>query len=180
MKFIPLKIPEVVLIEPNVFEDARGFFYESFNERLFRESIGADINFIQDNHSRSSKGVLRGLHFQSHPHAQAKLVRVVTGEIFDVAVDLRKNSDTFGLWVGEVLSDKNRKQLWIPEGFAHGFLTLSDFADVIYKTNRFYNKDSEKCLIWNDKTINIQWPEISHPLLSEKDLLGNYLLDINI
>lgn len=180
MKFTPLDIPEVVLIKPNIFEDARGFFYESFNEKLFNEFTGVDINFIQDNHSKSSKGVLRGLHLQSYPHAQAKLVRVVTGKIFDVAVDLRKNSDTFGLWVGEVLSDKNKKQLWIPEGFAHGFLTLSDSADVIYKTNRFYNKDSEKCLIWDDKTINIQWPEISHPLLSEKDMLGKNLSDLNI
>ena len=141
MKIKELNIPEVILIEPTVFEDERGFFFESFNEASFKKSLNLDIKFIQDNHSKSSKGVLRGLHFQTDHFAQAKLVRVVHGEIFDVAVDLRKNSKNFGKWVGEIISDKNKRQLWIPEGFAHGFITLSDSADVIYKTNNYYNKD---------------------------------------
>jgi dTDP-4-dehydrorhamnose 3,5-epimerase len=136
MKIKALNIPEVILIEPTVFEDERGFFFESFNEASFKKSLNLDIKFIQDNHSKSSKGVLRGLHFQTDPFAQAKLVRVVHGEIFDVAVDLRKNSKNFGKWVGEIISDKNKRQLWIPEGFAHGFITLSDSADVIYKTKQ--------------------------------------------
>ena len=144
MKVIPLKIPDVKLIEPDVFEDERGFFYESFNQQKFNEAIGQDILFVQDNHSKSSKGVLRGLHYQEEPFAQGKLVRVIAGEVFDVAVDVRKDSSTYGQWVAEVLSWENKKQLWIPEGFENGFLTLSNEAQFLYKTTDFYNKESEK------------------------------------
>jgi dTDP-4-dehydrorhamnose 3,5-epimerase len=180
MKIKELNIPEVILIEPTVFEDERGFFFESFNEASFKKSLNLDIKFIQDNHSKSSKGVLRGLHFQTDPFAQAKLVRVVHGEIFDVAVDLRKNSKNFGKWVGEIISDKNKRQLWIPEGFAHGFITLSDSADVIYKTNNYYNKDSEQCLVWDDDVVNIDWPIHNSLILSEKDKLGKNLLELDL
>ena len=168
MKVTPLSIPDVLLIEPQVFGDDRGFFYESFNQNKFEESIGKKINFLQDNHSKSIKGVLRGLHYQLTPKAQGKLVRVIQGEVFDVAVDLRQSSSTFGQWVGEMLSGDNKKQLWIPEGFAHGFLTLSDTAEFLYKTTDFYSKDHEEAIQWNDKTIGIDWPmqEVS---LSSKD-----------
>ena len=158
MKVTPLNIPNVLLIEPQVFGDDRGFFFESFNQNKFEEVISKKINFVQDNHSKSSKGVLRGLHYQLPPKAQGKLVRVTQGEVFDVAVDLRKSSPTFGKWVGEILSADNKKQMWIPEGFAHGFVTLSDTAEFLYKTTDFYSKEHEQAIRWNDETIGIQWP----------------------
>ncbi len=168
MKVTPLSIPDVLLIEPQVFGDDRGFFYESFNQNKFEEAMGKKINFVQDNHSKSVKGVLRGLHYQLTPKAQGKLVRVIQGEVFDVAVDLRQSSPTFGNWVGEILSADNKKQIWIPEGFAHGFLTLSDTAEFLYKTTDFYSKDHEEAIQWNDETIRIDWPtkDVS---LSSKD-----------
>mgnify|MGYP005651693069 FL=1 len=176
MKVTPLKIPEVKLIEPDVFEDERGFFYESFNQQKFNEAIGQEITFVQDNHSKSSKGVLRGLHYQDPPYAQGKLIRIVAGEVFDVAVDIRKGSPTYGQWVGETLSAINKKQLWIPEDFAHGFLVLSDEAEIIYKTTEFYSPEHEHCLKYNDKKINITWPSISSQyLLSPKDAKGQSL-----
>ena len=158
MKVTPLKIPDVKLIEPDIFEDERGFFYESFNQQKFNEAIGKNITFVQDNHSKSSKGVLRGLHYQEAPFTQGKLVRVLTGEVFDVVVDIRKDSSTYGQWVSEVLSAKNKKQLWIPEGFAHGFLTLSDEADFLYKTTNFYNSKLESIINWNSSLLSINWP----------------------
>ena len=176
MKVTPLKIPDVKLIEPDVFEDERGFFYESFNQKKFNEAIGQEITFVQDNHSKSSKGVLRGLHYQEAPFEQGKLVRVVAGEVFDVAVDIREESPTYGQWVSEILSAQNKKQLWIPEGFAHGFLVLSDEAEIIYKTTEFYSPEHEYCLKYNDKKINITWPSISSQyLLSPKDARGQSL-----
>ena len=168
MKVTPLSIPDVLLIEPQVFGDDRGFFYESFNQNKFEEAMGKKINFVQDNHSKSIKGVLRGLHYQLAPKAQGKLVRVTQGEVFDVAVDLRQSSPTFGKWVGEILSSDNKKQLWIPQGFAHGFLTLSDTAEFLYKTTDFYSKDHEEAIQWNDKTIGIDWP-MKDVSLSSKD-----------
>ena len=168
MKVIPLNIPDVLLIEPQVFGDDRGFFFESFNQNKFEEAMGKKINFMQDNHSKSVKGVLRGLHYQIAPKAQGKLVRVIQGEVFDVAVDLRKSSPTFGQWVGEIISSNNKKQIWIPEGFAHGFVTLSDTAEFLYKTTDFYSKEHEQAIRWNDETIGIQWP-IKDISLSAKD-----------
>ena len=168
MKVTPLVIPDVLLIEPQVFGDDRGFFFESFNQERFEKAIGHKINFVQDNHSKSVKGVLRGLHYQLPPKAQGKLVRVIQGEVFDVAVDLRQSSTTFGKWVGEILSSDNKKQLWIPEGFAHGFLTLSDTAEFLYKTTDFYSKEHERAIRWNDETLNIVWP-IKEVSLSDKD-----------
>ena len=155
MKATPLSIPDVLLIEPQVFGDDRGFFFESFNQNKFEEAVKRKINFVQDNHSKSVKGVLRGLHYQLPPKAQGKLVRVIQGEVFDVAVDLRQSSPTFGKWIGEILSADNKKQMWIPEGFAHGFLTLSDTAEFLYKTTDFYSKDHEQAMMWNDETIRI-------------------------
>ena len=163
-----LRIPEVVLFEPKVFGDDRGFFFESFNQKRFEELVGERVSFVQDNHSRSQKGVLRGLHYQIQ-HPQGKLVRVATGEIFDVAVDIRKSSPTFGMWVGDILSAENRRQLWVPAGFAHGFLVLSDSADVLYKTTDFYYQEHDRGIRWDDPTIGIEWPEVSEVLLSEKD-----------
>ena len=168
MKVTPLSIPDVLVIEPQVFGDDRGFFYESFNQNKFEEAMGKKINFVQDNHSKSVKGVLRGLHYQLTPKAQGKLVRVIQGEVFDVAVDLRQSSPTFGKWVGEILSGDNKKQLWIPEGFAHGFLTLSDTAEFLYKTTDFYSKDHEQAMMWNDGIIGIDWP-MKDVSLSPKD-----------
>ena len=176
MKVTPLKIPDVKLIEPVFFEDERGFFYESFNPHKFNEAIGQEITFVQDNHSKSSQGVLRGLHYQEAPFEQGKLVRVIAGEVFDVAVDIRKESTSYGQWVSEILSESNKKQLWIPEGFAHGFLVLSDEAEIIYKTTDFYSPEYEHCLKYNDKKINITWPSISSQyLLSSKDAKGQSL-----
>ena len=168
MKVTPLSIPDVLLIEPQVYGDERGFFFESFNQNEFEKALGHKINFVQDNHSKSIKGVLRGLHYQLPPKAQGKLVRVIQGEVFDVVVDLRQSSPTFGKWVGEILSADNKKQMWIPEGFAHGFLTLSDTAEFLYKTTDFYSKDHEQAIIWNDETIGIDWP-LQEVLLSSKD-----------
>ena len=172
MKVTPLSIPDVLLIEPNVFGDERGFFYESFNESLFERAVNRKIHFVQDNHSRSVKGVLRGLHYQTNPKAQGKLVRVIQGEVLDVAVDLRQSSPTFGKWTGQILSADNKKQLWIPEGFAHGFLTLSDAAEFLYKTTDFYSREHEACILWNDETLNIDWGNTKNISLSEKDRLG--------
>jgi len=169
MKVTTFKIPDLLLIEPKVFGDDRGFFFESFNQDLFEGAIKRKINFVQDNHSKSSKGVLRGLHFQTAPKAQGKLVRVIHGEVFDVAVDLRKSSPTLGQWAGVILSDHNKKQLWIPEGFAHGFLTLSDTAEFLYKTTEFYSPNHERSILWNDPTLNIEWPKINNPILKSKD-----------
>lgn len=180
MKVTDTKIPDVKVIEPRVFEDERGFFFESFNQKQFEDAIGYSVSFVQDNHSKSSKGVLRGLHYQLPPHAQGKLVRVVQGEVFDVAVDIRKYSPTFGEWVGETLSAENKKQLWIPEGFAHGFLTLSETAEFLYKTTNYYASAHEGSLLWKDECIGIRWPYEYDPILSEKDLKANSLQYIEI
>jgi dTDP-4-dehydrorhamnose 3,5-epimerase len=166
-----LAIPDVILFEPRIFGDDRGFFMESFNQGVFNHAVERAVNFVQDNHSKSLKNVLRGLHYQV-VRPQGKLVRVVQGEVFDVAVDIRKNSPTFGRWVGEVLSAENKKQLWVPEGFAHGFVTLSDTAEFLYKTTDYYFPEYERCIKWNDQTINIRWPLGLSPALSKKDLSG--------
>jgi dTDP-4-dehydrorhamnose 3,5-epimerase len=176
MKVTPLEIPDVLLIEPAVFGDDRGFFFESFNQNKFEDAIGRKINFVQDNHSKSVKGVLRGLHYQLPPKAQGKLVRVIQGEVYDVAVDLRQSSPTFGKWVSEILSADNKKQMWIPEGFAHGFITLSDTAEFLYKTTDLYSKDHEQSIMWNDETINIKWPT-DEPSLSVKDSAAKLFSD---
>ena len=168
MKVTLLKIPDVKLIEPEVYQDERGFFYESFNQQKFNEAVGLDVTFVQDNHSKSRRGVLRGLHYQEAPFEQGKLVRVIAGEVFDVAVDVRKDSSTYGQWVAELLSGENKKQLWIPEGFAHGFLTLSNEAEFLYKTTDFYNKESEKSIHWKNNEFNIDWPEIEDRVLTSK------------
>jgi len=169
MKATPTAIPDVLLIEPKVFGDARGFFFESYNRKAFREATGLDVDFVQDNHSKSTQGVLRGLHYQLPPKAQGKLVRVVQGEVFDVAVDLRKSSSTFGRWVGDILSAENKKQFWIPPGFAHGFLTLSDTAEFLYKTTDYYSPEHERSLLWCDSTLGIAWPIEGEPTLAAKD-----------
>ncbi|MEI4975142.1 dTDP-4-dehydrorhamnose 3,5-epimerase [Aeromonas caviae] len=168
MNVIKTAIPDVLIFEPKVFGDERGFFFESFNHKLFEEAVGYPVAFVQDNHSKSSKGVLRGLHYQLPPHAQGKLVRCVAGEVFDVAVDIRKSSPTFGQWVGVHLSAENKRQLWIPEGFAHGFVTLSESAEFLYKTTEYYHPESEGAICWNDPDISIEWP-VEGVLLSEKD-----------
>lgn len=174
MKVTQLAIPDVILIEPDVFGDDRGFFFESFNQRKFNEVVGQDITFVQDNHSKSAKGVLRGLHFQdSKP--QGKLVRVTQGGVFDVVVDVRKESVTFGQWVAEELSASNKKQLWIPEGFAHGFLVLSETAEFLYKTTDYYAPEYERTIIWNDPDLAIDWPLTGKPRLSSKDQQGKLL-----
>lgn len=172
MNVIKTEIPDVLIFEPKVFGDERGFFFESFNQRIFEEAVGRKVEFVQDNHSKSSKGVLRGLHYQLEPYAQGKLVRCVVGEVFDVAVDIRKSSPTFGKWVGVNLSAENKRQLWIPEGFAHGFLVLSDLAEVLYKTNQYYAPSGEKNIIWNDLLLNIKWPSTALITLSDKDANG--------
>lgn len=169
MKIIKTKIDDVLIIEPAVFGDDRGFFFESFNQACFNEVIGRKVSFVQDNHSKSSRGVLRGLHYQLEPYAQGKLVRCVLGEVFDVAVDIRKSSSTFGQWVGVTLSAENKRQLWIPEGFAHGFLTLSDTAEFLYKTTNYYSPSHEKSILWDDRRLSIEWPNMSDLTLSEKD-----------
>ena len=175
MKASNLDIQDVVLFEPRVFGDERGFFFESFNQRLFDEAVGRSVTFVQDNHSKSVRGVLRGLHYQLPPHAQGKLVRVVRGEVFDVAVDIRRKSPTFGQWVGATLSAENKRQLWVPEGFAHGFITLSDTAEFIYKTTNFYAPESERAIIWNDPDIGINLPTDLQPQLSDKDCVASAL-----
>lgn len=171
MKTTPLAIPDVILLEPQVFGDDRGFFFESYNQRQFEEAIGSKVNFVQDNHSCSAKNVLRGLHYQIQ-QPQGKLVRVVVGEVFDVAVDLRKSSPTFGQWVGDILSAENKKQMWIPEGFAHGFVVLSDAAEVLYKTTDYWAPEHERCIAWNDKSLAINWHIHGGPVLSSKDAQG--------
>ena len=172
MKVTPTVIPDVLIIEPKVFGDTRGFFYESFNQKAFNESTGTDYQFVQDNHSRSAKGVLRGLHYQIQ-QPQGKLVRVVRGAVFDVAVDIRKSSPTFGKWVGMELSEDNHRQLWVPSGFAHGFLVTSDSAEFLYKTTDYYVPEHERCIAWNDDSICIKWPALDISfLLSVKDLQG--------
>jgi dTDP-4-dehydrorhamnose 3,5-epimerase len=171
MKATRLKIADVVLLEPAVFGDDRGFFFESFNQAQFEAAIGRKVNFVQDNHSRSLKNVLRGLHYQIQ-QPQGKLVRVVQGEVFDVAVDIRKGSPTFGKWVGEILSAENKKQLWIPEGFAHGFVALSDTAEFLYMTTDYWAPQYERCIAWNDVDVAIDWPISGKPLLSAKDAQG--------
>ena len=175
MKVTPLYIPDVLLIEPEIFGDNRGFFFESFNQENFEKVTGKKINFVQDNHSKSIKGVLRGLHYQVPPKAQGKIVRVTQGEVFDVVVDLRQSSVNFGKWVGEILSSENKKQIWIPEGFAHGFLTLSDTAEFLYKTTDFYSLEHEHSISWNDPNIGIKWPDINI-VLSAKDKAPNTFL----
>lgn len=180
MHAIPLAIADVFLFTPKVFGDDRGFFYESFNAKVFSEVAGVRPDFVQDNHSRSVKGVLRGLHYQLPPHAQGKLVRVVQGEVFDVAVDIRRSSPTFGQWVGAVLSAENKNQLWIPPGFAHGFVTMSETAEFLYKTTDFYSPRSERCIAWDDPAIAIEWPIDFTPCLSSKDLLGVTLADAEL
>ena len=172
MKVTPLSIPDVLLIEPSVFEDTRGFFFESFSENVFKKETSLNVSFVQDNHSKSSQGVLRGLHYQLPPHAQGKLVRVIQGEVLDVVVDIRKSSPTCGQYVTEILSSDNKKQLYIPKGFAHGFLTLSDFSEYIYKSTDFYSPGDERCIIWNDRTLNINWPKNIDIQLSYKDKVG--------
>ncbi len=170
MKIIDTKIPELKIIEPAVFGDERGFFFESFNQAKFESAVGYAVDFVQDNQSRSARGVLRGLHYQLPPHPQGKLVRCVLGEVFDVAVDIRKSSPTFGQWVGVHLSAENKRQFWIPAGFAHGFLTLSEHAEFLYKTTDYWAKDCEQAIIWNDPQVGIEWPAFDgQPLLSEKD-----------
>jgi len=168
MKVIPTSIPEVLIIEPNVISDNRGFFFESFNEKAFSQGTGLNVNFVQDNHSHSARGVLRGLHYQIQ-QPQGKLMRVVRGAVFDAAVDIRKSSPTFGQWVGVELTENNCRQLWTPLGFAHGFLVLSDSADFLYKTTDYYAPEFERSILWNDPTIGIQWPLDGEPQLSTKD-----------
>lgn len=171
MKATPLNIPDVILFESSVFDDTRGFFFESFHQAQFEQAIGKEIQFVQDNYSHSIKNVLRGLHYQIK-QPQGKLIRVVHGRVFDVAVDIRKSSPSFGQWVGEILSADNKKQLWIPEGFAHGFLVLSNTADLIYKTTSYYAPEHERCITWNDNIIGIKWPVNAPPILSSKDSEG--------
>jgi dTDP-4-dehydrorhamnose 3,5-epimerase len=178
MKATPTALPEVLLLEPSLFGDDRGFFMESYNRRVFNEAVGYDVAFIQDNHSRSARGVLRGLHFQLPPHAQGKLVRVTTGAVFDVAVDVRRDSPRFGRWIGLELSESNKRQLWIPPGFAHGFLVLSERADFLYKTTDYYTPALERTVRWDDPDLGITWPDAGSPVkLSEKDAMAPVLKD---
>ncbi len=179
MKVERLAIPDIVMIEPKLFGDDRGFFFESFNHKRFEEVISRRVSFVQDNHSRSVRGVLRGLHYQIK-EPQGKLVRVIAGEVFDVVVDLRKGSPTFGKWVGEVLSEANKKQLWIPEGFAHGFVVLSESADFLYKTTEYYAAQYERCLAWNDPTLKIDWQIQETPIVSAKDAQGLSLQEAEV
>ncbi|MCZ8293246.1 MAG: dTDP-4-dehydrorhamnose 3,5-epimerase [Hylemonella sp.] len=179
MQAIPTAIPDVLIIEPKVFGDARGFFFESYNEHAFAQATGLKVNFVQDNHSRSAKGVLRGLHYQIR-QPQGKLVRVVRGSVYDVAVDLRKSSPTFGRWVGAELSEDNQRQMWVPAGFAHGFLVTSGSADFLYKTTDYYAPEQERCIAWDDPAIGIQWPLEGAPVLSGKDRQGQLLAQAEV
>jgi len=179
MQIIRTDIPEVIIIEPTVFGDERGFFFESFNERKFRELTGVDPAFVQDNHSKSARGVLRGLHYQLQ-QTQGKLVRVVAGAVFDVAVDIRKSSATFGQWVGVELSAENKRQLWVPPGFAHGFVTVSDSAEFLYKTTDYWAPEFERTIAWNDPAIGIEWPLDGAPQLSGKDQAGKLLAEAEV
>lgn len=175
MKVIDTRIPDVKIIEPSVFGDERGFFMETWNQEKFEELVtGKPTNFVQDNHSKSKNGILRGLHYQTE-NTQGKLVRVVSGEVFDVAVDIRKGSLTFGQWVGEYLSAENKRQLWVPEGFAHGFYVTSDDAEFVYKCTDYYNVNAEHSILWSDASLNISWPLLSEPTLSEKDKYAKLL-----
>jgi dTDP-4-dehydrorhamnose 3,5-epimerase len=174
-----LAIPDVIVFEPKVFGDGRGFFYESFNQKRFEALAGRRVEFVQDNHSLSSRGVLRGLHYQIM-QPQGKLVRVTQGEVFDVAVDLRRGSASFGRWVGETLSAENKRQMWVPEGFAHGFLVLSETAEFLYKTTDYWAPEHERCIAWNDRTIGIPWPRMENILVSEKDAKGRRFEDAEV
>ena len=179
MKVTRTSIPEISICEPEVFGDERGFFLESWNERKFCDAVGVEVHFVQDNHSRSKRSVLRGLHYQIK-QSQGKLVRVASGRVFDVAVDLRKSSATFGRWFGTELGDDNYRQLWIPSGFAHGFLVLSESADVLYKSTDYYAPEHERCIMWNDPEIGIEWPNDCDPRLSTKDRVGRLLRDAEV
>jgi dTDP-4-dehydrorhamnose 3,5-epimerase len=179
MKVIPMPIPDVLILEPKVFGDERGFFLESFNARGFRDAVGGDVHFVQDNHSRSRRGVLRGLHYQIR-QPQGKLVRVASGRVFDVAIDLRRSSPTFGRWTGAELSADNHRQLWIPPGFAHGFLVLSDAADFLYKTTDYYAPEHERSVVWNDPAMGIGWPAEVTPVLSARDQTAMPLRDAEV
>jgi dTDP-4-dehydrorhamnose 3,5-epimerase len=179
MKATPLAIADVILIKPRVFGDERGFFFESFNQKHFEDALGQPVNFVQDNHSRSTRGVLRGMHYQIQ-QPQGKLVRVIQGAVLDVAVDIRKNSPTFGHWVAELLSATNKHQMWVPQGLAHGFLVLSENAEFVYKTTDYYAPQHERCIAWNDPSIGIQWPSDVIPMLSDKDQRGDSLEDAEV
>ena len=179
MSFTPLDIPDVLLVQPKVFGDDRGFFFESFNQAQFDTALGRTVTFVQDNHSRSGKNVLRGLHYQIK-QPQGKLVRVVEGEVFDVCVDIRRSSPTFGRWVGEVLSATNKHQLWVPPGFAHGFVVLSESAQFLYKTTDFYSPENERAIIWNDRQLDIRWPIDGEPILSSKDAIASSFQDAEL
>ena len=178
MKITPTALPEILLIEPRVFGDARGFFFESYNQRTLAEA-GLESDFVQDNHSLSARGVLRGLHYQIE-HAQGKLVRVIAGEVFDVAVDVRRGSVNFGRWVGVTLSSANKRMLWIPPGFAHGFLVLSESAEFVYKTTDYWYPEFERCLLWNDPALGISWPLVGTPTLAAKDAAGRPLAQADV
>lgn len=180
MNIIPTAIADVLLIEPRVFGDARGFFFESFNQQAFDAATGTDVHFVQDNHSRSARGVLRGLHYQLPPHAQGKLVRVVKGRAWDVAVDIRRGSPTFGRWTGVELSADNHRQLWIPAGHAHGFIALEDDTHFLYKTTDYYARECERAIVWNDPAIGIDWPLGGEPRLAPKDAAASLLADADI
>lgn len=171
MKVTRLRIPDLVLLEPEVFKDERGFLFESYHERRFSEAVGKSISFVQENHSRSRRNVLRGLHYQIQ-QPQAKLLRVVTGDVYDVAVDLRRDSPTFGEWVSETLTAENRRELWLPAGFAHGFMVLSEYAEVVYKTTAYRAREYERCIAWDDRKLNIRWPLVGQPILSARDRHG--------
>lgn len=179
MKTTPTAIPDVLVIEPTVFPDDRGFFFESFNERRLAEALGIDVHFVQDNHSASTRGVVRGLHYQIR-QSQGKLVRAIVGEVFDVAVDLRRSSPTFGQWVGVTLSAEKKNQLWIPQGFAHAFAAVSDAAEVLYKTTDYYAPEHDRTIIWNDPTLAIDWPLTGQPSLSPKDAKGVRFADAEL
>lgn len=179
MQVVKTNIPDVLIIEPKVFGDERGFFYESFNEKVFSKNTRVSLSFVQDNHSRSSKNVLRGLHYQIQ-QPQGKLVRVAVGEVFDVAVDLRKSSATFGQWVGVNLSAENKHQLWIPPGFAHGFLVLSEYADFLYKTTDYYAPEYDRTILWNDPDLGISWPIDGEPIVSTKDKVGKLFSEAEV
>lgn len=182
MNVIATALPEVLIFEPRVFADDRGWFMESYNQAVFEKAVGYAVPFVQDNHSYSKRGVLRGLHFQLPPYAQGKLVRATQGRVWDVAVDIRKSSPTFGKWVGVELSAENRRQIWIPPGFAHGFITLSETSEFMYKTTALYNKASEGAIVWNDPQLAIAWPEIpqAEVLLAEKDAAAPLLKDARV
>jgi dTDP-4-dehydrorhamnose 3,5-epimerase len=178
MKVSPTKIPDVLVLEPTVFEDDRGFFFESFHQQRFNELLKQKVLFVQDNHSYSVQNVLRGLHYQINPEAQGKLIRVTQGEVFDVVVDIRKDSSSFGQWTSVILSGDNKKQLWVPAGFAHGFLTLSPTCEMIYKTTAYYSPTHERCLLWNDANLSIDWPIKETPILSAKDNQGERWINV--